>query len=77
MSKLVKTKTKHCIGYLDKAIKPLVLIMPKMSGCVKKFEVREGHKDKNNNLMYFRVGDRKLLQKYKALWINIKDLKKY
>ena len=33
ISKLVKTKanSKHCIGYLDKAVRPLVLIMPKMS----------------------------------------------
>ena len=36
-SKLVKTKTnsKYLIGYLDKVIRPLVLIMPKMSGYVK------------------------------------------
>ena len=29
ISKLVKTKTnsKYCIGYLDKAVRPLVLIM--------------------------------------------------
>ena len=34
ISKLVKTKTnsKYLIGYSDKAIRPLVLIMPKMSG---------------------------------------------
>ena len=33
ISKLVKTKanSKFCIVYLDKAIRPLVLIMPKMS----------------------------------------------
>ena len=37
ISKLVKTKTnsKYLIGYLDKAIRPLVLIIPKMSGHVK------------------------------------------
>ena len=34
ISKLVKTKTnsKYLTGYLDKAIRPFVLIMPKMSG---------------------------------------------
>ena len=32
------------IGYLDKAIRPLVLIMTKISGYVKTFKV----KDKNN-----------------------------
>ena len=37
------------IGYLDKAIRPIVLIMPKMSGYVKTFKVKEG----NNKLMPF------------------------
>ena len=37
ISNLVRTKasSKYLIGYLDKAIRPLVLIMPKMSGYVK------------------------------------------
>ena len=36
MSKLFKTKTnsKYLIGYSDKAAKPLILIIPKMSGYV-------------------------------------------
>ena len=40
ISKLVKTKTdsKYLIGYVDKAIRPLVLIMPKVSGYVKTFK---------------------------------------
>ena len=43
ISKLVKAKTnsKYLIGYLDKNIRPLVLIMPKMSGYVKTFKVKE------------------------------------
>ena len=59
--KLVKTKTnsKYLIGYLDKAIRQLVLIMTKMSG----YEVKEGDDDK-------------LLEKYKAIWTKIEDLKK-
>ena len=71
ISKLVKTKTnsKYLIGYLDKAIRPLVLIMPKMSGYVKTF------KDKNNKLIYFLIDDEKLLEKYKAIWTKIEDLK--
>ena len=38
ISKLVKTKTnsEYMIGYSDKAIRPLVLIMHKMSGYVKR-----------------------------------------
>ena len=49
VSKLVKTKTnsKYLTGYLDKNIRPLVLIMPKMSGYVKTFNVE----DKINKLM--------------------------
>ena len=29
----LKTNSKHLTGYLDKAIRPFVLIMPQMSGC--------------------------------------------
>ena len=32
-----------------------------MSGYVKTFKVKDGHKDKNNKLMSFRVGDEKPL----------------
>ena len=41
ISKLVKTKTnsKYFIGYLDKAVRQLDLIMPKMSEYVKTFKV--------------------------------------
>ena len=45
--------------------------MPKMSGYVKTFNV----KDKNNKLMSFRIDDKKLLEKYKAIWSKIEDLK--
>ena len=76
ISKLVKTKTnfKYCIGYLDKAIVPLVLIMPKMSGYFKTLKVKEGDKDKKE-LMSFHIDDEKLLEKYKAIWTKIEDLK--
>ena len=42
ISKLVKTNTnsKYLIGYLDKAIRPLVLIMPKMSGYANTFHLK-------------------------------------
>ena len=55
VSKLVKTKTNsmYFIWYLDKNIRPLVLILPKMSGYVKTFKVKEGNKDKNNKLLTF------------------------
>ena len=71
--KLVKTKTNsmYLIGYLDKVIKLLVLILPKMSGYVKTFKVE----DKKNKLMSFCINDEKLLEKYKTFWTKIKDLK--
>ena len=60
MSKLVKKNNyKYLIGYLDIGIRLLVLIMPKMSGYVKTFKVKDGDKDKNNNLMSFRIDDQK------------------
>ena len=63
ISKLVQTKI-NLIGYLNKDIKPLVLIIPKTSGYVKTFKVE----DKDNKSMSFRVDNEKLLQKYKAIW---------
>ena len=44
ISKLVKTKTtsKYLIEYLDKVIRPLVLIMPKTARSVKTFKVKDG-----------------------------------
>ena len=39
-----KTNSKYLIGYLDKVIRPLVLIMPKMGGYVKRFKVKDGGK---------------------------------
>ena len=76
ISKLVKTKTnsKYLFGY-SKVVRPLVLIMPKMSGYVKTFNVKDGDKDKNNKLMSFRIADEKLLEKYKAIWTKIENLK--
>ena len=37
-----------------KAIRPLVLKMPKMRGYVKPFKIKEGDRDKDNKLMSFR-----------------------
>ena len=70
ISILIKTKTnfKYLIGYLDKAIRPLVLIMPKMNGYVKTFKVKDGDKNKNNKLMSFPIDHENLLEKYKGIW---------
>ena len=67
------------IGDLGKTIRPLLLIMPKMSGYVKTFKVKEGNKDvkwvdmlrhlklkkeiKIKTIMSFHI-DNKLLEKY-------------
>ena len=59
------------IRYLDKTIRPLVLTMPKMGEYVKTFKVKE----EGNKLMRFRIDDEKLLEKYKAIWNKIDDLK--
>ena len=76
ISELVKTKTnsKYLIGIkFDKAMRLLALIMPNLSGYVKKFKVKEGDKDKNNKLMFLRIGDEKLLKRYKAIRPKIED----
>ena len=49
------------IKYLDKTLRPLVLIMPEIRRYVKMFS--------------FRIDVGKLLEKYKAIWIKIEDLK--
>ena len=51
ISKLVKAKnnSKYFIGMkFNKATRPLVMIIPKMSEYVKVFIVKKGDKDKNN-----------------------------
>ena len=72
ISKLVETKTnsKYLIGYLEKYIRSLVLIMPKITGYIKTFK----DKDKNSKLVSFCIGNGKLLAKYKAIWTKIEDL---
>ena len=64
ISKLIKTKTKFkdSIGYLDKVMRTLVLILSKMSEYVKTFKVKDGDKDKNNKLMSLDI-DNKSLEK--------------
>ena len=42
-----------------------------MSGYVKTFKGKKG----NNKFMSFRIDDEKLLEKYKAIWTKIENLK--
>ena len=53
------------IGYLDKVVRPLVLLMPKMSVYVKTFKVKDQDKDKNNKLMSFHIDDEKSYQGFR------------
>ena len=46
-----------------------------MSEYVEIFKVKDGDKDKNNKLMSFHIGFEKLLEKYKAIWTKIENLK--
>ena len=77
ISKLVKTykSSNYFIGYLDKVIRPLVLILPKMSGYVKTFKDDSEDKNKTNKLMNLCIDDHKLLEKYKTIWTMIENLK--
>ena len=61
ISKVVQTKTisKLLIGYLDKVIRPLVLIIPKISGYVQIFKVKDRDKDKNSKLMSLYIDNEK------------------
>ena len=63
ISKLVERKnnSKSLIGYLDEVIRPLVLILPKMSGYVNTFKDKGGDENKNNKLMSLSVDDGNLL----------------
>ena len=72
--KLIETKIspKYLIWIkFERAIRPLVLTMPKIGGYVKIFKV----KGVKNKLMSSRIDDEKLLEKYEAIWTKIEDLK--
>ena len=69
----IKNNSEYLVGYLDKVIRPLNLILPKMNGYFKTF--KDG--DNNNKLMSFHIDDDRLLVKYKTIWSKIEDLKKY
>ena len=59
------------IGYFGKAIRQLVLILPKTSGYVKTF--KDKNNSKKNKLIYFCIDDNKLLEKYKNTRTKIEN----
>ena len=77
VSKLVETKTNssYLTRYLGKVIRPLVLVLPKMSGYIKTFKVKDGDKDKNNKFLSFCVDDEKLLKKIKPFMLRLNPCK--
>ena len=62
------------IRYLDKVIRSLVLILPKMNGYVK---IKDGDENKNNNLMSFWKDNETVLEKYKSIYTKTEDLKRF
>ena len=56
----------------DKTIRPLVLIMPKMSGYVQILKVKGEKKDKSNKVMSFRIDYENLLKNIKLLGLRLK-----
>ena len=69
------------IVIFDENIRPLVLILPKLSRYVKHLvsgylkTLKNGDLNKNKKLMFLRVDDNKLLEKYKTIWTKTEDLK--
>ena len=63
------------IWYLDEVIRPLVLLLPKISSYYKTFKDNGAYTNKNNKLMSVGINNNKLLEKYKTIWLKIKDFK--
>ena len=56
----------------DKTIRPLVLIMPKMSGYVKILKIKGEKKDNSNKVMSFRIDYENLLKNIKLFGLRLK-----
>ena len=63
--------SKYLIGCLNKGVRPIFLMLLKMSGYVKTFKDKCRDKNKNDKLMSLRLQDDKLLEKYKTIWTSI------
>ena len=57
----MKNNFTYWIRYSDDIMRPLTMILSKMSGYVKTF------KDKNNESMYLCIDDDRLLEKHKPI----------
>ena len=72
--RIILSNSKYLIRYLNKVIRPFVLILPRMSRYVKAFKAKNGNKYKNNKLMFFHIDDGKSLKKYETIWTKIEGL---
>ena len=57
--KVVKTNSRHLVGYLDNVIRPSLLMLRKMSRHVQIFKVKMEIKIKTVNFMSFLIDDEK------------------
>ena len=48
------------------------MILPKLSGYIKAFKVKDADKHKNNKLMYLHIDDEKLLKNLKPFQLTLK-----
>ena len=71
-----KNSCEYLIGYLDEVIRPLVLILSKMSGYIETFNDKGEDKNRNNKYMSLRIDGDKLLEKYKTICTKFEDLTK-
>ena len=71
ISDLIETRNnfKYLIGHLDKILRVLVLVLPKMRRYFKTFKNADGDRDndKNYKLISFYINNGKLLEKYKVI----------
>lgn len=70
-----KNKSKYQIGYLNEVIRALALMLPKMSGYVKKLKYKGGDKNSNTKLMALHIDDDKLLKNAKPFGRRLKTFK--
>ena len=66
-----KKKCKYFIGFLynDNKVKPLLVMLPKFSAYVKRY-------DGQTKLMYFLIENGDLLEKYNTIWDKASHIKK-
>ena len=79
VSKLIETRdnSNYLFEYLDQVIRPLVLVLPQMSGYVKSFKHKDDDKDKNKNkkLISSCIDDDKLSKNIKPFGLRLETYK--